>query len=61
MERRLTELMTDRFGQLRAQLAEESKTRYESLENLKTCLEGDFPRLNEEIKMEVMHREQGDL
>ena len=31
------------------------------LENLKTCLEGDFPKLNEEIKMEVMHREQGDL
>lgn len=53
--------MNDRFAQLRSQLAEESKTRYDTLENLKSCLENDFPKLNDEIKLEVMQREQGDL
>ena len=57
MENRITQHMNDRFSQLRSQLAEESKTRYDTLENLKTCLENDFPRLNDEIKMEVMQRE----
>ena len=46
---------------MRSQLAEESKTRYDTLENLKHCLENDFPKLNDEIKMEVMQREAGDL
>ena len=57
MEKRLNALMNDRFQQLRSQLAEESKTRYDTLENLKNCLENDFPKLNDEIKMEVMQRE----
>ena len=61
MEKRLTQLMNDRFSQLRGNLAEESKTRYDTLENLKNCLENDFPKLNDEIKMEVLQREQGDL
>ena len=61
MEKRLSNLMNDRFAQLRSQLAEESKTRYDTLENLKSCLENDFPKLNDEIKLEVMQREQGDL
>ena len=61
MEKRLSNLMNDRFAQLRSQVAEESKTRYDTLENLKSCLENDFPKLNDEIKLEVMHREQGDL
>ena len=54
MEKRLQNLMNDRFAQLRSQLAEESKTRYDTLENLKSCLENDFPKLNDEIKLEVM-------
>jgi len=61
MERRLETMMNDRFGSLRGQLAEESKTRYDMLENLKSCLESDFPKLNDEVKMEVMQRESGDL
>ena len=61
MEKRLSNLMNDRFAQLRSQVAEESKTRYDTLENLKSCLENDFPKLNDEIKLEVMQREQGDL
>lgn len=61
MEKRLADIMNERFGNLRTMLAEESKTRYDTLENLKTCLENDFPKLNDEIKMEVMQREQGDL
>ena len=54
MEKRLGQLMNDRFGQLRSMLAEESKNRYDTLENLKNCLENDFPKLNDEIKMEQM-------
>ena len=46
---------------MRTQLAQESKTRYDVLENLKNCLENDFPKLNDEMKMEVMQREDGDL
>ena len=61
MERRIAQTITDRFASLRNQLGEESKTRYDALENLKGCLENDFPKLNDEIKLEVMQREQGDL
>jgi len=38
MEKRLAKLMDDRFAKLRNSLAEESKTRHETLENLKNCL-----------------------
>ena len=61
LEKRMMLLMNDRLSQLRGNLADESKTRYDTLENLKNCLENDFPKLNDEIKMEVMQREQGDL
>ena len=61
MEKRMVSLMNERFGQLRSLLAEESKTRFDTLENLKSCLENDFPKLNDEIKMEQMQREESDL
>ena len=61
MEKRLNLLINERFQGLRTQLAQESKQRYDELENLKNCLENDFPKLNDEMKMEVMQRENGDL
>ena len=61
MEKRLNLLINERFSGLRTQLASESKQRYDVLENLKNCLENDFPKLNDEMKMEMMQREQGDL
>ena len=61
MEKRMVSLMNERFGQLRSLLAEESKTRFDTLENLKSCLENGFPKLNDEIKMEQMQREESDL
>ena len=49
MEKKITGLVNERFQDLRHQLASESKTRYDLLENLKTCLENDFPKLRNEI------------
>ena len=60
MEKKITGLVNERFQDLRHQLASESKTRYDLLENLKTCLENDFPKLRNEIQLEIMQREQGD-
>ena len=61
MEKRLNAVINERFQGLRTQLAQESKQRYDTLENLKNCLENDFPKLNDEMKMETMQREEGDL
>ena len=61
MEKRLNQMINEKFQKLRTDLAKESKERFDILENLKGCIENDFPKLNDEMKMEVMHREQGDL
>lgn len=46
---------------MRSELAKESKSRFDILENLKNCLENDFPKLNDEIKLEVYQRGEQDL
>ena len=61
MEKRLNSVITERFQSLRTELAKESKQRFDILENLKNCLENDFPKLNEEIKLEIYQRDQQDL
>ena len=61
MERRLNQVIGERFQSLRTELAKESKQRFDILENLKNCLENDFPKLNEEIKLEIYQRDQQDL
>ena len=61
MEKRVSEHLNMRFNQLRGQLGDETKQRFDTLENLKNCLENDFPKLNDQIKMESMQREEGDL
>ena len=57
MEKRLNSVITERFQSLRTELAKESKQRFDILENLKNCLENDFPKLNEEIKLEIYQRD----
>ena len=49
MEKKIASIVNDRFQDLRHQLASESKQRYDLLENLKTCLENDFPKMRNEI------------
>ena len=61
MEKRLNSVITERFQSLRTELAKESKQRFDILENLKNCLENDFPKLNEETKLEIYQRDQQDL
>ena len=52
-EKKITTLVNERFMELHRQLAAESKQRYDVLENLKTCLENDFPKLRNEMQLEV--------
>jgi CRISPR/Cas system CSM-associated protein Csm2 small subunit len=60
MEKRLSRMIADKFGVLRTKLGGESRERFDVLENLKICLENDFPKLSQEIKTEIKSREQGD-
>ena len=60
MEKRLSRLIADKFNTLRQRLGDESRERFDVLENLKQCLENDFPKLASEIKSEVKARERGD-
>ena len=57
---RLQKLISDKFNQLRTKLGDESRERFDVLENLKQCLENDFPKLTQEIKAEIKSRERGD-
>ena len=44
-ERKLFAMIEERTNGLWNELSKESKTRFDSIENLKQCLENDFPRL----------------
>lgn len=50
MESRLLSVIDDRFKNLKNEVCKESRTRYECVEQLKICLENDFPKLQEMIK-----------
>ena len=39
-------------------IVKESNTRFESVEQLKSCLENDIPKLQEAIKLESTDREE---
>jgi hypothetical protein len=45
---------------LKSEVSKESRHRFESIENLKSYLENDIPKLNETIKLEQEKREEGD-
>ena len=53
-------MIDSRVNSLRNEIAKESKTRYENIEHLENCLEGDFPKLQEEIRNESNEREEID-
>ena len=60
METRLVLHIEEKFKGLREQVCRESRARYESVEQLKGCLQNDFPKLQEMIKEETGQRTQGD-
>lgn len=45
MELRLMQAIEEKFKGLKSDVCRESRTRYESVEQLKGCLENDFPKL----------------
>lgn len=53
-------MIEDKFSALKSEVSKESRNRYESIENLKSYLENDIPKLNETIKLEQDKREEGD-
>ena len=52
--------LNNSFSTLKTDVSKESRNRYESIEHLKTCLENDFPKLQEVIKSEGVEREDND-
>jgi hypothetical protein len=61
MEKRLVQIIEERFTALKTDVSKESRHRYESVEHLKSCLENDFPKLQEVIKSEGIEREENDV
>jgi hypothetical protein len=53
METRLLQQVEDRFMSIRKVLSQESRNRYESIEQLKGSLENDMPRLQDIINQET--------
>ena len=52
---KLLNIIEDRFSSLKNEISKESANRFECIENLKSYLENDVPKLNEMLK-----REEGD-
>lgn len=58
--KKLFTIIDDKFNVLKIEISKESRNRYESIENLKSYLENDVPKLNEMIKSEQERREESD-
>ena len=58
--KKMMTIIDDKFNALKVEISKESRNRYESIENLKSYLENDVPKLNEMIKSEQERREEGD-
>lgn len=58
--KKLFAIIDDKFNALKIEISKESRNRYESIENLKSYLENDVPKLNEMVKSEQERREEAD-
>ena len=61
IERKFCSLIDEKFIALRIEISKESRNRYQCIENLKTYLENDFPKLQGLIKLEQDDRENNDV
>ena len=57
---KLLNIIEDRFSSLKNEISKESANRFECIENLKSYLENDVPKLNEMLNNEKTKREEGD-
>ena len=55
--KKLFTIIDDKFNALKVEVSKESMNRYECIENLKSYLENDVPKLNEMITTEQEKRE----
>ena len=53
-------VIDDKFNSLKIEISKESGNRFECIENLKSYLENDVPKLNEMLNNEKIKREEGD-
>lgn len=60
IERKFMGLIEDKFNSLKIEISKESRNRYQCIENLKTYLENDFPKLQGLLKIEQSDRENND-
>ena len=57
---KLFSIIDDKFNALKNEISKESGNRFECIENLKSYLENDVPKLNEMLNNEKIKREEGD-
>jgi len=57
---KLLSVIDDKFNSLKIEISKESGNRFECIENLKSYLENDVPKLNEMLNNEKIKREEGD-
>ena len=57
---KLFTIIDDKFNALKNEISKESGNRFECIENLKSYLENDVPKLNEMLNNEKIKREEGD-
>ena len=57
---KLISVIEDKFNSLKIEISKESGNRFECIENLKSYLENDVPKLNEMLNNEKIKREEGD-
>ena len=57
---KLISIIDDKFNALKNEISKESGNRFECIENLKSYLENDMPKLNEMLNNEKIKREEGD-
>ena len=57
---KLLTIIDDKFNALKNEVSKESMNRYECIENLKSYLENDVPKLNDMVTSEQEKREEGD-
>ena len=57
---KLLNIIDDKFNALKNEISKESANRFECIENLKSYLENDVPKLNEMLNNEKVKREEGD-
>ena len=60
MGAKLLNIIEDKFSSLKNEISKESANRFECIENLKSYLENDVPKLNEMLNNEKIKREEGD-